>query len=99
MPFLWITHREVVYEPAARKILDQFTDPHDRFHDQLMGIEWLLARTPWIGVPATKEDRSKNVLYVCQGDDLAGTSDVWLLYSYDDERVTVQGINVVLNAH
>ena len=94
MPFFWVTHRTITYDKAAQLVLDQFKDPHDRFHDQLMGIEWLLARTPNIGVSAQKDEPTRHVLYVSKGDDLAKTKDVWLLYSYDEEAVTVHGFKV-----
>ncbi len=94
MPFLWATHRTIVYEAVAQEEIDDFTDPHHRFHDQLMGVEWILARTPEIGTPATPDDRAKNVLLVFQGDELAGTTDLWLLYSYDEGEVIVHGLKV-----
>lgn len=97
MSSLWSTHRAIAYDAAAQTVVDGFTDPHDRFHDQLMGIEWLISRTPGIGVPATKEDRTKNVLAVFRGDELAKTTDVWFLYSYDDDTVSVHGVKVTGN--
>jgi hypothetical protein len=95
MPFFWVTHRTITYDPLAQAVLDKFTDPHDRFHDQLMGIEWLLARTPNVGVSAQKDKPNENVLFVSKGDELANTKDVWILYSYDLESVTVHGFKVV----
>ncbi len=95
MAHLWVTHRTIIYEKQAQNVLDQYTDPHDRFHDQIMGIEWLLSRSPNVGVPAQKDEPTQFVLLVSKGDKLAQTNDIWLLYSYDDGIVTVHGINVI----
>ncbi len=95
MTSLWVTLRTIAYEKNAQDVLDQFTDPHDRFHDQIMGIEWFLARTPSVGIPAQKDEPTDFLLYVSKGDSMAGTKDIWLLYSYDDGNVTVYGLNVV----
>ncbi len=94
MTTFWVTHRTIVYEKSAQEVLDQFTDPHDRFHDQIMGVEWLLSRTPNIGFPARKEVPAEYLLLVLNGDSLANTKNIWLLYSYDDETVAVHGLNV-----
>ena len=94
MTQFWVTHRTIVYDKRAQEVLDQSTDPHDRLHEQIMGVDWLLARTPNIGVPAQKETPTEFLLLVLAGDPLAGTKEVWLLYSYDDETVTVHGLNV-----
>ena len=92
--FFWPTHRSVLYDHPAQAVLDQYTDPNDRFHHQIMGIEWLLCRTPQIGLPRSKNDITRFVLYVAKGNALAKTFDVWLLYSYDDESVCVHGVHV-----
>lgn len=92
--FLWATHRQIAYDAPAQAELDKYTNPRDRLHDQLMGIEWLLCRTPQIGLARSKEQPTKFVLYVAKGDDLAKTSDVWLLYSYDDQAVEVHGVRI-----
>lgn len=95
MTSLWVTLRTITYEKRAQDVLDQYTDPHDRFHDHIMGIEWLLARSPNVGVPAQKDDPTQLVLLVSKGDEFAQTRDIWLLYSYDDGIVTVHGVNVI----
>lgn len=97
MTSFWVTHRTIAYEKPAQDVLDGFTDPHDRFHDQIMGIEWLLARAPNVGVPAQKDDPTHFLLLVTKGDTLAKTKDIWLLYSYNDESVTVHAVKVVVD--
>ena len=93
MPF-WDTHRTIAYEARAEAELARFTDPHDRFHDQVMGWEWLLARTPTVGKPAQKDEINKFVLLALRGDEMASTHEVWILYSYDAESVTVHALRV-----
>jgi hypothetical protein len=95
MAFFWVTHRTIAYEARAQQVIDEYTDPHDRFHDQLQGLEWLVARSPSIGLAAQKDLPTQHLLYVSKGDAFAKTSDIWLLYSYDDETVTVHGFKVV----
>lgn len=90
----WTAYREIHYEALAQAVLEKFEDPHDRFHDQLMGIEWLLCRTPSIGRPKSKDSPEAELLAVWKGNVHIGTNDVWLLYSFDDESVTVHGIKV-----
>ena len=87
--------RTIVYDDAAQSEIERFTDPHDRFHDQLMAIDWLLCRTPHIGRPRYKEDSNNFLVYVVKKDTLANTSEVWILYSYDDNTVTIHGLKVV----
>ena len=91
----WVTNRTISYEPAAQVVLDSFSNPHDRFQDQLMGLEWLLSRTPQVGVPATSDEKERFLLLVSKGDEAAGLGDIWILYSYDENVVTVHGFNLV----
>lgn len=91
---LWTTYREIHYADAANEILSTFTDPHDRFHDQLNGIEWLLCRTPGVGRPRSKEHPSRYLIAVWKGDNSIGTYDIWVLYSYDDDCVQVHAVKV-----
>lgn len=91
---LWTAYRDIRYDAPAQDVVDSFTDPNDRFQDQLMGIEWLLCRTPGIGRPKQKDEPENNLLAVWKGNSSIGTFDVWVLYSYDDDCVTVHGIKV-----
>ena len=59
-----------------------------------MGLEWLLSRVPNVGVPASADEKSKFVLLVSRGDDVAGLRDIWILYSYDDNEVIVLGFKL-----
>lgn len=92
--FLWATHREIAYDAPAQAVIDAYVDPSARFQDQLMAIEWLLCRTPQIGLPRIAQSPTQFVLHVAKGDALAKTNDVWLLYSYDDQKVIVHGVHI-----
>ena len=90
----WSGYREIQYEALAQSVVNGFTNPHDRFQDQLLGIEWLLCRTPSIGRPKSKDSPQTHLIGVWKGSERSGTFDVWVLYSYDDDCVTIHGIMV-----
>ena len=90
----WSGYREIHYEASAQQVVDGFTAPNDRFQEQLMGIEWLLCRTPNIGRPKSKDVPNANLIGVWKGSARSGTFDVWVLYSYDDDCVTIHGMKV-----
>ena len=73
----WVTYRTVVYEEDAESELQKYTNPQDRFQDQLQGIEWLLARSPKVGRPAKPRLPTKNLIYVAKGNKLSSTNDVY----------------------
>ena len=87
--------RTIAYNAPAQSEVDRFVDPDDRFQDQLMAIEWLLCRTPHIGRSRYKENPDEYLVYVVKEDTLAETSEVWILYSFDDDTVTVHGLKVL----
>jgi hypothetical protein len=88
----WNTYRTVVYDALASGFLTQNTQPGDRFEDQWRGIEWLLSRTPGIGLPRDKQIPGRFNVVVVAGNPAARTREVWVLYSYEDHEVTVHAI-------
>lgn len=67
---------------------------HSRFEEHWRGVEWLLARTPEIGIPGFDSSPQESLLFVSAGIEQASTKDIWILYSYDDQFVDVKAINV-----
>ena len=47
-----------------------------------------------MGKPAQKDEINKFVLLALRGDEMASTHEVWILYSYDAESVTVHALRV-----
>lgn len=88
----WKTYRTVVRDGPAEAFLRQNAVPGERFDDQWRGIEWLICRTPEIGLPRDKEQAGKFNLLVFAASDVAKTREVWVLYSYEDDEVTVHAI-------
>lgn len=95
MPTTWVRFRTVVYDGIAQTTLDRQIALGDRTNEQMDGLEWLLSRTPEIGTPRQREKLNEHLLFVSRGDTVARTHDVWLLYSYDDQQVTIHGLKFV----
>jgi hypothetical protein len=91
--FQWlVNYRTIVFEHPAEAEIGRFADPDHRFHEQLRALEWLLCRTPEVGLPRQKSEPEAFLVHVVKGDDLAKTSDLWILYSYDADEVTVHAM-------
>jgi len=88
----WPTYRTVILDQSVQEFVDEQVQVANRFEDQWNGIEWLLARSPHIGLPRDRNNPTTNVLYVVAANETAGTNEVWLLYSYTDSEVAIQGI-------
>lgn len=89
---LWPTYRSVALDSAAEAFVDLHAVPGARFEDHWNGIVWLISRTPDVGLPRDRHNPQQHVLLVSAGSDLAGTREVWLLYSYDDDKVIVHAV-------
>lgn len=88
----WPTYRTVILDPTAQAFVDSNAKPGNRFDDQWRGTEWLICRKPEIGLPRDKQSPGKFVVLVVAKNDLAGTRELWVLYSYGDTEVTVHAI-------
>ena len=60
-----------------------------RFDDHWRGVEWFLARRPEKGTPRSHQDATKYLVYVFPQNTSAKTRELWVLYSYDDDRVDI----------
>ena len=88
----WPVYRTVVLDPSAQTFVDDKSEHVDRFEEQWRGIEWLISRTPEVGRPRSMHVPTDFVLLVVARNEIAGTNDVWLLYSYSDAEVTIHGV-------
>ena len=85
----WATYRTVVLDPRAEKFVAELGPNGNRFTEQWDGIEWLLARTPEIGVSRHSDQPSSFLLLAVGANEIAKTKDIWVLYSYSDGEVTI----------
>jgi hypothetical protein len=93
----WPTYRTVVYDERAQGFIDANTVPGERFEDQWRGAEWLICRAPEKGLPRDKQVPTKFVVLVIAGSAEAGTKELWLLYSFEDNEVTVHAVSFGLD--
>ena len=91
---MWQRLRTIIQEDAAQRAADLFEEQFPRFDEAWHGLTWLLARNPDRGLSRTIEGREYR-LYVQAGDDLAGTPELWVLFSYDENEVVIYGLNAV----
>lgn len=85
----WLNARTVVLDPEAEKFVVRAEAAHPRFEAQWRGVEWLLARSPEIGRPRDPHEPMKYLVHVVPENSLATTHELWILYSYDIDEVTV----------
>lgn len=86
---LWATHRTVVLEKRTQEFVDEVHLLAPRFDDQWRGVEWLLARTPQVGTPRLTDKQEEYLICVFPRNNLAGTNELWVLYSYDKDQVVI----------
>lgn len=90
----WQPYRTVVLEARAQHFIDTHATPSARFAEHWDGIVWLLCRTPEIGRARDRHKPTGFIIHVSAGSDLAGTRDVWVLYSFTDDEVIVHGVSM-----
>ena len=93
MPNYWQRFRTIVLDPRAQLFVDENSATGARFNEHWDGIVWLLCRTPNISIPRSRQEPKRFLLLVSEGAGFAGTRDVWILYSYDDQEVVVHGVS------
>ncbi len=87
-----LTLRTVVLDEKALEFHEQAMDRNCRFDDQWAAVEWLLSKAPENGQFRDEDYPHRNLIYVVPADELAGTKELWVLYSYDSQQVTVHAI-------
>lgn len=90
----WQPYRTIVLDERARQFIDHHAFPGARFAEHWEGLTWLLCRTPEIGRPRNRHDPTRFVIHVSAGSNLADTREVWVLYSYTDEEITIHGVRL-----
>lgn len=78
--------RSVVHSHAVTEWMDSHPSNEHRVDEAVEGLEWVLARNPWIG---KKLVAGENRVYVQAADPYAGTPEIWVVYSFDDNEVTL----------
>lgn len=84
-------YRTVVLETAAQEFVDEQSKDLPRFEQRWMAVEWLLARNPESGTQRVVADPEVCV-YVFPEIELAGMRELWVLYSFDYNEVTVRAV-------
>jgi hypothetical protein len=92
----WLKLREVIILPDAQAEVDDARGDFSRIDEAIEGLKWLLARNPLpAGSFPTVLNNSHFTMYGWEGATGTGTPDMWVVYSFDDDRVEVHGINVM----
>lgn len=88
----WVRLRTVILDHPAQQTVDKLAGEYHRFAEAWEAFEWLIARDPNKGVRKQVGTRAYR-LYVQASDPLAGTPEIWIVYSHDDDQVVVHGVN------
>lgn len=89
----WSSARTVIEEPLATLSIENLSKKYSRFSDQWMGITWLLARKPKdIGL---HKRVGNNRFYLANrsGDKKHDLVEVAIVYTFDDDAVTIYDVN------
>ena len=87
------TYRTIVLEEVAEEFVNEQNQvKNSRFEDQWRGVEWILARSPEEGETCGPENPGKFLVYVFTENQYAETRSVSVLYSYDENQVTIYSV-------
>lgn len=90
----WFYAREIIEEPEAQQAADEFRAQFDRFEDAFEALKWLLARKcDEIEALSRAVGGVEYHLYRQASDPIAGTPEIIVLYTYDENQVTIIGLN------
>jgi hypothetical protein len=84
-------YRTVILESAAEKEFTDLVGKFPRFEDVWSGEEWKLSRSPEKGLQ-NSVDGLRIYLDIRNGDLLAGTPKISVIYTFDDNNVFVHAI-------
>ena len=79
------------------KVDQQYDDAllkYERFNEAYDALIWLLARKPTIGL-CNEYDGVEYWIHVQDGDSIARTPAIWVLYRLNHQEVILENINVV----
>ena len=87
--------RTVRLEGAASDFIDSCVSANPRFEDHWQGLEWILARTPdKPGLARVASDPMRYRLLVSKGISQIGLRDIFVLYSFNEDEVTVHDVGL-----
>lgn len=91
----WTLARTVVEEHAVSTEIDRATKHFERVEEAWEAAKWLLARKcDSLSSLSKSADDTMYTLYRIAGDSLAGTPDITVLYTFDDDEVCVLGVRI-----
>ena len=88
----WSGARTVIEEPSASASIDRLSKAHERFADQWEGFKWLVAREP---ESVSMHKRVGNTVFRLAhraGDKSCGLVEIAVVYTYDDDTVTIYDV-------
>jgi hypothetical protein len=89
----WEVLRTVVEELDVADQVDLLSEKHARFSQAWDGIKWILARTPDLPGAFRKLGATQNYRLISfAGSDLADTPDIWVVYRFTENEVTLLGV-------
>lgn len=91
----WPHYRTVVLDDRAQQEVDRERHLTARFDDQWRGIEWKLSHAPGEGSPRVAENTTQDLVYVYPANAVVGTRAIAVLYSYNEDTVTVHAVLVM----
>ena len=80
--------RTVVLDRAVQAFVDKQCKDLQRFEERWMAVEWLLDRSPESGTPRIVDNPDIWVYVFCE-IEMAGIDELWVLYSFDYNEVTI----------
>ncbi len=86
--------RTVILEHGIQEKIDECCKKFERFEQAFDALQWLLARSPDRGKHRTING-ARWAVYVQGVDRLAKTPEIWVLYQYDDDQVTIFGLSAL----
>lgn len=98
MPSARSTIRTVILSQEAQRTHDDALTAFPRFDEAYQGLEWRIARSPAQGAKGRYSEALG--VYVClvvqEGNWIAETPEIWVLYTFDDQEVLIHNLNVIL---
>lgn len=90
----WQVLRDIVEELGVSKHLDLLTEKFPRFDEAWEGLKWVLSRNPTPKGSSLKisAEQKRYRAFVLAGDTLAGTPDIRVVYTHDDQQVVILGV-------
>ncbi len=86
--------RTVIYDKEVAQAIDSEQENFFRLNDVIAAIEWLLARTPEVGVPIPETTDPTYYLIGTEAMGIFEVPAVTVLYHFDDQTVTFYGIRI-----